>query len=95
VISYCGLFFIFPKTNPAARWKLELSRDAAINRAEAVASDYGFMVSKRTDDVIIEYKRDDEFYLSRQANPLLDSLLTPLTARIRMVDHEITVAVGC
>src|SRR5262245_35727062 len=88
VIGYIGLFLIFPQTNPAARWNLELDRDEAIAKAEAVAVANGFTPSKRADDVAVEYRRDDEYYRSRQANPILESLLTPLTARIRLVDAK-------
>ncbi|MGH9832656.1 MAG: PP2C family protein-serine/threonine phosphatase, partial [Blastocatellia bacterium] len=38
--------------------------------------------------VDVEYNRSDEYYLSRQNNPLLDSLLTPLSVRVRLDDPK-------
>src|SRR5215510_9046162 len=84
LIGYGGLFFLFRKTNPAARWKFELDRAAAIERAKAAAASYGFNEPIQSAIVKTEYHRDDEYYLSRQANPLLDSLFTPVKALVNL-----------
>src|SRR5262245_7040274 len=84
LIGYGGLFFLFRKTNPAARWNFELDRAAAIEKAKAVAAAYGYTAPIKAASVKIEYHRDDEYYLSRQANPLLDSPFTPLKARVNL-----------
>jgi serine phosphatase RsbU (regulator of sigma subunit) len=88
LIGYCGLFLLFPKTNSAARWNFELDRAAAIERVKAIASSYGHATPSQSELVTIEYHRDDEYYLSRQTNPLLGSLFTPLTVRVRLSDVE-------
>src|SRR5215813_6671928 len=84
LIGYGGLFFLFRKTNPAARWNFEMDRAAAIERAKAAASSYGYNEPIQSATVKTEYHRDDEYYLSRQANPLLDSLFTPVKALINL-----------
>src|SRR5262245_35734748 len=84
LIGYGGLFFLFRKTNPAARWSFEMDRAAAIERAKAAASSYGYNEPIQSAIVKTEYQRDDEYYLSRQANPLLDSLFTPVKALVNL-----------
>ena len=84
LIGYGGLFILFRKTNPAARWNFEMDRAAAIERAKAAASSYGYAGPIRTATVIIGYNRDDEYYLSRQNSPLFDSLFTPLKANVNL-----------
>src|SRR5262247_4134425 len=84
LISYGGLFFLFRKTNPAARWNFEMDRAAAIERAKAAATSYGYNEPIQSAAVRTEYHRDDEYYLSRQANPLLDSLFTPVKALVNL-----------
>jgi serine phosphatase RsbU (regulator of sigma subunit) len=88
LIGYGGLFFLFHKTNPAARWNFEMDRAAAIEKAKAAAADYGYTEPIRAATVTTEYHRDDEYYLSRQANPLLDSLLTPVKARVNLAGAQ-------
>ncbi|MCI0389345.1 MAG: hypothetical protein MOB07_11360, partial [Acidobacteria bacterium] len=88
LIGYCGLFFLFRRTNPAARWNLEMDRASAIERVKASASSYGYTAPVNIESVIIDYHRSDEYYLSRQANPLLNSLFTPLKIRVRLADSK-------
>src|SRR5215813_10452348 len=84
LISYGGLFFLFRKTNPAARWNFEMDRPGAIEMAKAAASSYGYNEPIQSATVKTEYHSDDEYYLSRQANPLLDSLFTPVKALVNL-----------
>jgi serine phosphatase RsbU (regulator of sigma subunit) len=84
LIGYGGLFLLFRKASPAAKWNFEMDRAAAIERAKAAASSYGYAGPIRSTTVVIEYHRDDEYYLSRQASPLLDSLFTPLKAQVNL-----------
>src|SRR5262245_55430397 len=84
LIGYGGLFFLFRKTNPAARWNFEMDRAAAIERAKAAAASYGYNEPIQPAIVRTEYHRDDEYYLSRQADPLLDSLFTPVKALVNL-----------
>ncbi len=84
LIGYGGLFFLFRKTNPAARWNFEMNRAAAIERAKAAASSYGYNEPIQSATVRTEYHLDDEYYLSRQADPLLDSLFTPVKALVNL-----------
>jgi phosphoserine phosphatase RsbU/P len=84
LIGYGGLFPLFRKTNPAAGWNFEMDRAAAIERAKEAASSYGYAGPIRSTTVVIEYHRDDEYYLSRQASPLLDSLFTPVKALVNL-----------
>jgi len=88
LIGYCGLFLLFPKTNPAARWNFEMDRAAAIEKAKAAAASYGPTALSLAENVRVDYQRADEYYLSRQASPLLNSLFTPLTARVRLADAK-------
>jgi phosphoserine phosphatase RsbU/P len=88
LIGYGGLFFLFRKTNPAARWKFEMDRAAAIDIATAAATAYGYTEPIRAATVTTDYHRDDEYYLSRQANPMLDSLFTPLKARVNLAGAQ-------
>src|SRR5262245_13741504 len=88
LIGYGGLFFLFRKTNPAASWNFELDRAAAIEKAKAAAADYGFTSPIKAATVRTDYHRDDEYYLSRQADPLLDSLFTPLKARVNLAGAQ-------
>ena len=88
LIGYGGLFFLFRMTNPAARWKFEMDRAAAIDIATAAAAAYGYTAPIRAATVTTEYHRDDEYYLSRQANPLLDSLFTPVKARVNLAGAQ-------
>src|SRR5262245_46713046 len=88
LIGYSGLFFLFRKTNPAARWNFELDRAAAIAKVKAAATSYGYAAPIQTEAVTVEYHRDDEYYLSRQANPLLNSLFTPLKVQVRLADAK-------
>src|SRR5262245_39011837 len=84
LIGYGGLFLLFRKTSPAARWNFEMDRAAAIERTKAAAASYGYNEPIQTAIVMTEYHRDDEYYLSRQANPLLDSLFTPVKALVNL-----------
>src|SRR5262249_11913433 len=84
LIGYGSLFFLFRKTNPAARWNFEMDRAAAIERAKTAASSYGYAEPIKTVTVTTEYHRDDEYYLPRKSDPLLDSLFTPLKAQVRL-----------
>ncbi|MGH9767501.1 MAG: PP2C family protein-serine/threonine phosphatase [Blastocatellia bacterium] len=86
LIGYFGLFYLFPKTNPAARWNFEFDRATAIERAKAAAASYGYTSPSQTENVRVEYHRASEFYLSQQASPLLNSLFTPVTAQVRLAD---------
>ncbi len=88
LVGYCGLFFLFPRTNPAARWGFELDRAAAIDKAKATASSHGFSANDQTESVVVGYDRSVEHYLAKQTNPLLDPLLSPLTARVRLTDKK-------
>src|SRR5262245_31268032 len=88
LIGYCGLFFLFRKTNPAARWNLEIDRASAIERVKAAASSYGYAAPVQTESATIDYHRNDEYYLSRQADPLLNSLFTPLKIRVGLADMK-------
>src|SRR5499427_3036121 len=84
LIGYGGLFSLFRKTNPAARWNFELDRAAAIEMAKVAASFYGYNEPILSAAVRTEDHRDDEYYLSRQANPLLYSLFTPVKALVNL-----------
>jgi len=84
LIGYGGLFLLFRKTNPTAGWNFEMDRAAAIERTKAAAASYGYNEPIQTAIVMTEYHRDDEYYLSRQANPLLDSLFTPVKALVNL-----------
>jgi Stage II sporulation protein E (SpoIIE) len=88
LIGYCGLFFLFRKTSPAARWSFEMDRASAIERVKAAATSYGYVAPIQTESIQIDYHRDDEYYLSRQANPLLNSIFTPLKAQVRLSDAK-------
>src|SRR5262245_48001661 len=88
LISYGGLFILFRKTNPAARWDFGMDRAAAIERAKAAASSLGYSEPIRSATVTTAYHRDDEYYLSRQASPLLDSLFTPVKAQVYLFGAE-------
>lgn len=91
LIGYGGLFFLFPKTNPAARWNFAMDRAAAIEQVKAAAPSYGYALSASdgpTAFVKVEYQRHDEYYLSRQANPLLDSIFTPLKVQVRLTEPK-------
>jgi serine phosphatase RsbU (regulator of sigma subunit) len=88
LIGYGGLFLLFRKTNPAARWNFEMDRAAAIERAKAAATFYGYAEPIQSATVKTEYHRVDEYYLSRQANPLLDSLFTPVKVRVNLTGAQ-------
>jgi serine phosphatase RsbU (regulator of sigma subunit) len=88
LIGYGGLFLLFRKTNPAARWGFEMDRAAAIERAKAAASYYGYAEPIKSATVRTEYSRDDEYYFSRQADPMLDSLFTPVKARVNLTGAQ-------
>ncbi|MGH9832097.1 MAG: hypothetical protein ACRD9Y_03705, partial [Blastocatellia bacterium] len=59
LIGYGGLFILFPRTNPAARWGLELDRAVAIERTKAIASSYGYSATNLVETVDVEYNRSD------------------------------------
>jgi sigma-B regulation protein RsbU (phosphoserine phosphatase) len=84
LIGYGGLFFLFPKVNPAARWNFEMDRAAAIERVKAAASSYGYTTPVQSVKIAIEYHRDEEYYLSRQVGPSFGSLFTPLVAHVSL-----------
>jgi sigma-B regulation protein RsbU (phosphoserine phosphatase) len=86
LIGYCGLFLLFPRTNVAARWNFGLDRGAAIEKAKEAARFYGYNAIYENASVVVEYNRTVEDYLHRQSNPLLGSLLSPLTARVMLND---------
>lgn len=84
LIGYGGLFLLFRKTNPAAQWNFEMDRAAAIERVKAAASSYGYTTPVQSVKITIEYHRDEEYYLSRQAGPLFKPLFTPLIAQVSL-----------
>src|SRR5262247_534990 len=88
LIGYGGLFFLFRKTNPAARWNFEMDRAAVIERVKAAAPSYGYVAPIQVESVEIEYNRGAEYYISRQADPLLNSIFTPLKARVSLADAK-------
>ena len=88
LLGYGGLFLLFRKTNPAARWNLEFDRAAAIEKVKASAASYGFTAPPQREFIKIEYHHDDEYYLSRQANPLLNGVFTPLKIQVRLSDPK-------
>src|SRR5262245_4826892 len=84
LIGYGGFFFLFRNTDPAAKWDFELDRAAAIEKAKTAAAACGYTEPIQAATVVTEYNRDDEYYLSRQANPLFDSLFTPVKAQVTL-----------
>ena len=84
LIGYGGLFFLFRKANPAARWNFEMDRAAAIEKAKAAASARGYTAPVQSATVKVDYYRGDEYYLSHHADPLLNSLFTPLKAEVKL-----------
>jgi hypothetical protein len=88
LIGYCGLFFLFRKTSPAARWNFEMDRVTAIERVKAAAHSYGYAAPIQVESVQIDYHLGAEYYISRQADPLLNSIFTPLKARVRLTDAK-------
>src|SRR5262245_3650638 len=88
LIGYGGLFLLFRKTNPAARWNFEMDRAAAIERAKAAASFYGYAEPIQSATVKTAYSHDDEYYFSRQANPTLGSLFTPVKALVNLTGAQ-------
>src|SRR5262245_13476900 len=88
LIGYGGLFLLFPRTSPAARWNFAMDRAAAIERVKIAASSHGFAEPIKTESIRVEYHRDDEYYLSRQANPILNSLFTPVKTLVRLIDAK-------
>lgn len=88
IIGYSGLFFLFPRTNPAALWNFGLDRAAAVDKVKAVAPSYGFTASSQTESVRVDYHRTDEYYLSRRSGALLDTLVTPLSVRVKLTDPK-------
>jgi serine phosphatase RsbU (regulator of sigma subunit) len=88
LLGYGGLFLLYPKTSPAARWDFRLDRPAAIEKVKAAAASYGFAAAKASENLAVDYQRADEYYLSRQPNPLFGSLFTPLAAQVRLADAK-------
>ncbi|HEY8461971.1 MAG TPA: PP2C family protein-serine/threonine phosphatase [Blastocatellia bacterium] len=86
--GYGGLFFLFPKTNPAARWNFGMDRAAMIEKAKAAASLYGYAEPVRYARIEIGYNRADEYYFSRLTGAPLDSIITPLKARVTLVGRK-------
>ncbi|MBO0724729.1 MAG: SpoIIE family protein phosphatase, partial [Blastocatellia bacterium] len=85
LIGYGGLFFLFRRTNPAARWNFEMDRAAMIEKVKAAASSYGYTEPVKYVKIEIEYHRDDEYYyISHQTGRLLDGLVTPLKAQVTL-----------
>src|SRR5215510_409357 len=85
VIGYAGLFFLFRRANPAARWNFEMDRAAAIERARVAAASYGYTEPINSSTVTFAYNRGDEYYLSRHADPPLDSRFTPLKTQVDLI----------
>jgi serine phosphatase RsbU (regulator of sigma subunit) len=88
LIGYGGLFFLFRKTNPAARWNFEMDRAAAIERVKAAASSYGYTSPVQSVKIEVEYHRSDEYYFSRQTGPLFTPLFTPLKAEVNLYGEK-------
>jgi serine phosphatase RsbU (regulator of sigma subunit) len=86
LIGYGGLFFLFPRLNPAARWNFKLNRAAAIDKTKATAPSSGFSAASQYETVVTEYSRAVEYYLAKQTDPLLGPLLSPVSARVRLND---------
>src|SRR5262245_47620730 len=84
LIGYGGLFFLFRKTHPAARWNFEIDRAAVIEKVKAAASSYGYASPAQSITINVKYSRDDEYYLSSQAGALFTSLFTPLKAEVNL-----------
>ncbi|HEX5083880.1 MAG TPA: SpoIIE family protein phosphatase [Blastocatellia bacterium] len=86
LIGYGGLFLLFSRANPAAQWKFELDRAAAIEKAKAAASSYGYTEPVKYAKVEIEYHRGDEYYyVSHQPGLLPGGLFTPLKAHVSLI----------
>ena len=85
LIGYAGLFFLFRRANPAARWNFELDRAAAIEKARVAAASYGYVEPIHSTTVTVEYNRGDEYYLSRHGDLPLDSRFTPLKAQVNLI----------
>ena len=82
-----GLFFLlFPRINPASRWRQEIDRATAIRRAQEVSRRFGVEATGWTTWVSTSYERNLDPYLAEQPNPLLGDRLTPVQMAVTMAD---------
>jgi serine phosphatase RsbU (regulator of sigma subunit) len=84
LIGYGGLFFLFRRTNPAARWGFEMDRAAMIEKVKAAASSYGYTEPVKYVNIELEYNHDNEYYFSSQAVSPLNLPFTPLIAQVTL-----------
>lgn len=82
-LGYGALGWFYPRTSPAVTWNYQLDRARAIERARAVAQQFGV----NTNGWYIKIKTNRirgavAYYLRQQPAPLVTQLFTPLTTDV-------------
>jgi serine phosphatase RsbU (regulator of sigma subunit) len=82
-IGYGTLWWLYPRTSPAAAWNYQFNRKQAIERARAVAQQFGvnttgWYVKIKTNRI----RGTVAYYLRQQPAPLVTQLFTPLTTDV-------------
>src|SRR5262245_46310441 len=85
LLCYLSLFFLFPRTNPSAKWRHALDRNTAIERARETAQKFGVEKIGWSPIVRSDYNRDVEFYLNGAPDRAFASLLTPTIMTVKLV----------
>lgn len=86
VLGYALLFPLFTRLSPAARWRYELDRAAAIARAKEHAAAFGTDAANWRAMVSTRFIRENDYYLAQEPNPLGGTLLSSLTAVVALSD---------
>ncbi len=86
LIGYGGLFLLLRGANPAARWNFRTDRATAIEIARSAAASYGYAAPIQTEDVWMDFREEEEYYLAHKDNPLLGSLLTSHKTTVKLSD---------
>lgn len=99
VLGYGSLWWLYPRFSPAAEWRYQLNRDLALERARAVAREFGVETNGWREQVAVSRDRENplgaylqqrpapaftEFFGFTQTNVTLTSASSADTIRIRL-----------
>jgi len=83
--GYAALFLFFPRYSGAARWGYRLDRASAIAKAREAAARFGVAAAGWKAFATTTYDRQIEYYFTRQPNPIVASLLSPITNSVWLI----------
>ena len=96
LLGYAATFLLFPKVSPAANWRHNVDRDAAVAIAKQTARQFGIEDANWEDagaglamtNVEAEYSRRREYYREVEPNGVGQPYFTPIHLNVKLLDFK-------